>query len=265
MEERKTESEVKTEDNSVEAPVAENATTEAPGVLDLLSDELKSHKALQNYESVDAMAKSLLSAQEMVGKRVSELSAEDLISLDAKFGKPESVDGYKFEATEEFKVEALNAGLSYNQAVKLWEQKVERATLNEKDESEALALQIEEVGKVLHDEFGSQFEARIDIAKRAAKELGGEDLYKHVFESDAGLDPILIKALSEAGKRVLDHESVGTEQINNFGFTPSEAISEIAVYKSSPEYEKAMSGKHKAAKQAATEKLAKLYKMAYPK
>lgn len=270
MEEVKTESDIKNiespaggSDNSVEAI----APTEKVGITnlkELLSDDLKEHKALQNYDTVDSMAKSLLSAQELVGKRVADLSAEELIGLDAKFGKPENIEGYNFEADEAFKNTALDAGLSHNQALKLWEKQAETLSASEKAKEEALVNKMDEAGKALEAEFGSQLEARVNLAKKAAQELGGEDLYKGVFESEAGMDPTIIKALSEAGKRIFDHESVATEQITKFGLTPQEALNEIETLKRDPVFKELKDSRDARARNAAAEKLRKLFKVAYP-
>lgn len=268
MEEVKTESvdvNVAAPDNSVEPAVAAPAEVVAPkGLGELLSEDLRNHKALQNYDTVDSMAKSLLSAQEMVGKRVADLTPEELVALDSKFGKPESIEGYGFEADEAFKNTALEVGLNHNQAQKLWEKTTQGNEAAAKAKADALATSIDDAGRALEAEYGSQLEARVDLAKKAAQELGGEDLYKSVFESEAGIDPKMVKALSEAGKRIFDHESVGSNQVTKFGLTPSEALNEIALLKSDPEFQGAYAGRNDAARRAATAKLQKLYDVAYP-
>ena len=210
------------------------------------------------------MAKSLLSAQEMVGKRVTDLSAEELKVINAKFGAPESIEGYEFEAEEAFKAEALELGLNHNQALKLLERtnSIKEAAAKEADLTKETRL--EDHARALEAEFGSRLEARIDLARKAALELGGEDLESSVFNSDNPADLKIIKALSEAGKRLFDHESVATNQVTQFGLTPSEAINEIALLKSNPEFKAAYTGRDDAARKAATNKLSKLYEVAYP-
>lgn len=275
MSENKVESPV---DNSTvaEAPVETVATEatpevvtqpnrpEAPKLMELLSDDLKEIKALQNYDSVDAMAKSLLSAQEMVGKRVADLSKEDLIAVNKKLGVPEDISGYDFDAEEAFKQEALEIGLSHEQARKLLEK---QSVLNEAlAKEQEIALKEKEEGAInaLEKEFGSQFEARMDLARKTALELGGEDLEKGVFDIEGGIDPKIIKALSEAGKRIFDHESVAVNQATKFGLTPAEAINEIKLLKSNPEFRVAYEDRDPQVRQAAAKKLEKLYSIAYP-
>ena len=234
MEEVKTES-APAVDNSVEAAVP----SEAPKLMELLSEELREHKALQNYDTVDSMAKSLLSAQSMVGKKVQELTAEELLGLNGKFGKPADIGGYEFSANEEFKVKALNLGLNPSQAEQL--HGLEKAALDVELKSREVdkVTRMDEVGKELEGYFGNQLEARVELAKKAALELGGEELHNSVFDADSLGDPKIIKALSEAGKRIFDHESVGTDQITKFGLTPQEASNEIALKHSDREFMKA--------------------------
>lgn len=257
-------------DNSTEAvteaPVEAKAAADvkAPALKDLLSEDLRNIKALENYESVDSMAKSLLSAQEMVGKRVADLSADELKSINKKFGAPETIEGYEFEADDAFKAEALELGLSHNQALKLHESIVAKNATAAKEAELALETKMEDFTKSLEAEFGSKLEARVDLARKAALELGGEDLEKAIFAEDAPGDLKIIKALSEAGKRLFDHESVATNQVTKFGLTPSEAVNEIALLKNNPEFRAAYTGRDEAARKAATDKLAKLYEIAYP-
>lgn len=265
-----------TTDNSVTEPaVVESATVEksvepvatesAPTELhSLLSEELRSHKALQNFKDVNSMAKSLLSAQEMVGKRVSELSADELLSLNGKFGMPKDTSGYDFEADEAFKEQALELGLNHNQALKMLNVNAAAKEAADKVATEKAAAKVDAVTLELEEAFGGQLEARVDIAKKAALELGGEDLHDAVFNLEGGMDPKMIKALSEAGKRIFDHESVGTNQITKFGLTPQEALNEISLYKQTPEYKDASNNRDPAVRKAATDKLQKLYETAYP-
>lgn len=262
MEEVKTESTVAektTVDNSVEGVVD---TLTEPKVLDLLSDELKTHKALQNYDTVDSMAKSLLSAQELVGKRVQDLNAEELLSLDSKFGKPENADGYSIDGNPEFKAKAFDIGLNNKQALKLFE--LETAVKEEQSKAADLAstTRMNEVGKELEEAFGAQLEARVELAKKAAMELGGSDLYNTVFDEKALGDPKLIKALSEAGKRIFDHESVATNQITKFGLTPTEARNELNLLKRDGDFMSAYMNSTHAGHAGALEEFRKLHKIA---
>jgi hypothetical protein len=195
------------EDSSVVEKAPAEATPEKTW-RDELSEELKGEKALANYESVDAMAKSLLNAQKLVGKKVSDMSAEDLIKVNAKFGVPSDPNNYDFEASDEFKAHAHELGLNHQQAAKLYETSVKAAQAAEEANLEALEAHNKGAVEALEAEFGGKMEARVDLAKKAARELGGEDLESTIFNSQIGLDPKLIKAFSEAGKRLFDHESV---------------------------------------------------------
>jgi hypothetical protein len=224
------------EENITESLVQDNSANVVPNLRDLLSEDLREIKALKNYDTVDAMAKSLLSAQELVGKRVRDLTPEELVGLDKKFGMPDDISGYDFESDDSFKERALKAGLNSIQAKKLLDIEIGAHSVKEEELKVKAAERVKEVGKELEDAFGRQFEARIEIAKRAALELGGEDLLKAVFDESNVGDPKIIKALSEAGKRLFDHESVGTNQILKLGLSPQDAKNEIEMKKNDPEF-----------------------------
>ena len=185
-------------DNSTETP------NEVTSFKELLPEDLRDSKVLKNFESVGDMAKSLISAQEMVGKRVKDLTADELKAVNAKFGTPESVEGYEFDAPEDFKKEALEIGLSVEQAEKLHELTVAKSETTKVDVETAM----EDFAKALEGEFGGKLEAKIDLARKAALELGGKDLEGSIFQEGVPGDLKIIKALSEAGKRLFDHESV---------------------------------------------------------
>ena len=275
MSENKVESQVDNSTVATEAPVetavAPEATTETQPnrpeqtpLMEMLSEELREIEALKNYDSVDSMAKSLLSAQKMVGKRVEDLSKEDLVAVNKKFGVPDSIEGYEFEAEEAFKQEALDIGLNHEQARRLFEKQVALQETIAKEQELAFKDAEAQAVSSLEKEFGSQFEARMDLARKTALELGGEDLEKGVFDIQGGFDPKIIKALSEAGKRLFDHESVAVNQATKFGLTPSEAENEIKLLKSNPEFRAAYEDKDPSVRNAAAKKLEKLYKIAYP-
>jgi hypothetical protein len=275
MSENKVESQVDNSTVATEAPVetavAPEATTEnqpnrpeQTPLTEMLSEELREIEALKNYDSVDSMAKSLLSAQKMVGKRVEDLSKEDLVAVNKKFGVPDSIEGYEFEAEEAFKQEALDIGLNHEQARRLFEKQVALQETIAKEQELAFKDAEAQAVSSLEKEFGSQFEARMDLARKTARELGGEDLEKGVFDIQGGFDPKIIKALSEAGKRLFDHESVAVNQATKFGLTPSEAENEIKLLKSNPEFRAAYEDRDPSVRNAAAKKLEKLYKIAYP-
>lgn len=192
---------------------------EAPSLKELLPEDMREVKALQSYDSVEAMAKSLLNAQELVGKRVEDLTPEQLAKIKPDLVAPESIEGYDFEAEKEVKEHALSLGLNKAQA-----QKFAEASAKQREEMEkAVSESKEKAIKDIEEMFGSKYEASMDMAQKAALELGGDELVEGVFGENGSLDPKLIKALSEAGKRLFDHESVQVAS------TPPMNIEEINV------------------------------------
>lgn len=238
-----------TVDNSVER--------EIPSFKDLISPQFKEVKALQNFETVDSIVKSYLSAQEMLGKRVRDLSAEDISVIDKKFGKPESKDGYSFKTEDDFLDKAFEAGLTDAQAARYHKIEMSKQEQKAKEQQQAAELLKEKVEKELDAEFGAHLEARMELANKVAKDHLGED---YVLPLDAKL----IKAFANMGKKLYDHESVGTNQVGQFGLSASEAREELNMLRNDPAHKKAMMSYNKATREAALAKedyfLQKIYK-----
>lgn len=171
----------------------------------LLSEEYRGVKSLQNLKNVDDLAKSYINAQKLAGKKVEDMEASDIIALNAKLGAPTDPSQYNFDAPEDFKKKAFEAGLNHVQAKKLYEKDVNAS----KDSLIIRQAKEEEIVKELESTFGPNLENAMKVAQKAALELGGDDLLRAVFDETGTRDPKIIKALAEAGKRLFDHTSVG--------------------------------------------------------
>lgn len=221
-----------TETKVEETSTVDNSVETKPNFMDLISPEYKEMKSLKNFESVDSLVKSYLSAQEMLGKRVKDLSGEEISLIDAKFGKPTTKEDYTFDGEESFKLEVLEAGLNDSQAARLYQLKQrKKEELLKTQEQERNSLK-EKVEQELDLEFGKDLEARMEIASKVAKEHLGEDY-------ELPLDPKLIKAFAQIGKKLYNHESVGTDQVSKFGLSASEARNELELLRLDPNHKAA--------------------------
>ena len=207
------------------APVAEVTQR---SIMEFINDtELKDHKALQNIKDVDSLAKSFIHAQSLVGKRVSEMTQEDMAQFNTNIGIPQDISGYEFEGEENLKKEALQLKLNKDQALMY-------ADLRKQDKALADGLRITEredkvsqYTRELEDAFGVDLPGKIELARKAAERLGGEDLLKAVFSRDNPANPAFIKALAAAGAEFGDHQSAHGQIRGSFSLTADEAGSKI--------------------------------------
>lgn len=215
-----------------EPVVAKDAITEV-NFLDSLSDDLKVHNSLQNFKDADGLAKSYVHLNQLLGKKFEDLSPEDLDSYYSKLGRPEDAEGYKFPDMENQDVKkwyqdnAFKMGLTQDQARGLAESYMELEQSGMKSMEEARAKQSAEWLKTIQDDFGGAFDKRIEVAKKAVKQYGGDELVSYLNESGLGDHPAMVKAFSEIGKEMLEDSLTQTQASHSFGVTPQEALQKI--------------------------------------
>jgi hypothetical protein len=231
-----------------------------------IPEEFKDAKSLQDIQDFDSLIKSYVSAQELVGKKVADMSPEDIARYNEKLGAPKDPRDYKF-SSEEFnanagldwyRVAAKEAGLTNDQADALIskyseQEKTFQANLQEEAENTAKA-QVEE----LKETFGYDFDKEINKAKKAINYFGGEDLVNIIKEAGLGNNPTLIKAFQKASS-LLNEDKIVT------GSSPAaksvrDVENEIASLRADPEFAKALSNVGDPATQKrAQDKLMELY------
>lgn len=214
----------------VEAPQA--AVTEPavqPTFLDSLAEDLRGSKSLGNFKDVNDLAKSYLHAQQLIGKRVTDMSPEDLQALDAVRGIPSAPEEYKLpeelpaEATDWYKNVASQAKLTQDQAKVVLDSYImlERETM----EKAAIAREQAHVAAVeeLKNEFGGAFDKQMAVAKRAVDTFGGAEFKQLLNESGLGDNPQLVKMFAKIGQQLLEDVTVEADKESVFGLTPDAA------------------------------------------
>ena len=185
------------------APAVEDNRSAGEFIL-TLPEELRAEKGLQKFKGTDDLAKSYLEQQKMLGKKVEELTAEEIKAIAPKFGAPQSVDEYEFEplqlpegmddTTVWFKQKAFELGIPKDAAQKL------RAefTSMQLEKMEAMGLQAqqtqEESISQLKKEFGSAFDARVSAANKALREFGGDEAVQALASAGLDSNPALVKS-----------------------------------------------------------------------
>lgn len=182
-----------------------------------LSDEFKEEKSLQDIKDIDGLAKSYVNQSKLIGKKVEEMTPEEMGKYSSKMGRPDTAQAYDItnESVAEskgdidwFKVSAHKAGLSNDQANNLMDDFMEHATgiQNAQGEvgKETSAKQVAE----LKEEFGYDFESNVGKANQALAHFGGDDLLNDLKAAGLGNHPGLVKAFYGVSNLMGEHKTV---------------------------------------------------------
>lgn len=254
------------------APTTGNSTSTTPSWIDSLPEDIKGHASLKNFSDVGSLAKSYVHAQQLMGKKgvivpTEKSSDEEWQSFYKELGVPE-VDKYSLEAPKDkavneellnkFKAEAAKNGLLPKQAQKMFDFLIGTEEEQMKSASESKAQFAEKSIGALKQEWGEAFDKKVDYARRAVNEFGGDELKQAL--KNAGLDnhPALVKAFAKAGAFIKE-DSLKGDGHRNMSQTPEEIKREISEIMQDPSYSDKMHGNHL----KTFNKVADLYKKLY--
>jgi len=184
-----------------------------------LSDDVKADKSLENIKDINALAKSYIHAQKMVGSDKIPVpnkyaTEDDWNAVYEKLGRPKTADGYKFDlpqdkqvdevSLKEFSSQAHKLGLLPNQAqgmVKFYNE-ITAKSLQDAD-SKALAAR-ETSTKELKQEWGQAFDQKVSQAATLAKSVGATELLNTNLADGTKLGdhPVMIKAFAELANKM---------------------------------------------------------------
>lgn len=226
------------------APVADTpaaATPAGPEWLGGLPPELRDSPSLRRYADPAALAKSYVELEGVIGRKGVIVPGEkDGPEAHARFraalGVPEKPDGYALaapagipdgvwqpEAASAFAAVAHDAGLTPTQAQKL-------ATWWAGAAAQAEATKGASAGETeaaLRTEWGVAYDTKIEGAKRALREFGGDDLVAHLDKTGLGNDPAMVRAFARIGELVGEDRPAGMGTGRRSGvLTPADAKAE---------------------------------------
>ena len=213
------------------ADQSQPVTQEEPKVdfKSLIPDEYKEDKALANFQDMNQFVKSYLHAQKMVGLDKIPVpnkyaTDEDWQEVYKRLGAPEKPDQYKYKFAKDQKVDeaslkafnevAQKNGLLPKQAeniVKFYNELSQQAVSQEASKIDAARLESE---TVLKTEYGSEYNKRLDQAKRLASQTLGADFLNNTIlknGSKLGDNVSLIKAFSNLADKLSEDEIVKGE------------------------------------------------------
>lgn len=247
-----------------------------------LGDEYRNHAAFADIQDLNGLAKSYLSAQQMIGADKLVIprdgdAPEKWNEFYQKMGRPESFDKYKLtepaanekmqrnpEMEATFKKIFHEAGLTNKQADKVFTEYNKFAT--DLAMAEMAKSDSERTGWVesLQTEWKNDFEQNGAIANRAAMAFGDDATLTWLNESGLGNHPGLVKMFYKIGMAMGEDKAIGDRAMEMGFASGDQAKTEIARLQGDSEFMKQyMSADDPLHKQAAA-RMAALYTKAYP-
>jgi len=213
-----------TTDQSQTSVLAEEQTTKT-NFQDLIPDEYRAEKSLENFKDMGDFVKSYLSAQKIVGADKIPVpnkfaTEDDWKAVFNKLGAPEKPEDYKYsfkdgevdkELISSFNQEAHRLGLLPQQAeslIKYYNDMNEGSSIQAEEKATETRLHTE---NELKREFGPQYTKRLDQAKRLASSTLGSEFLNNTFLQDGsrlGDNIAVVKAFSELADKLSEDEVV---------------------------------------------------------
>lgn len=254
---------------------------------DGLSPDIREHPSVTRYANVEEMAKGLINANELIGRKGIPLPKEGDANDQARFwnalGRPESVDGYDlgdFTPPEGVEVsadlqtaffqKAHELGLTNAQARGLIEWQTGQAASMVGASQEALASARGEAESTLRKEWGAAYEARLNMASRAMQVFAGEGaesiLGLQLADGSAlGDNPAFIRIMARASEGLSEADLATDAAIRTIaGHTPESAQQAIREFEANGENIAAMKDRNHIAHAEVMRRREQLYSIAYP-
>ena len=210
------------QNNTVATEVVSNQET---NFKDLIPDNFKEEKALDNFNNMEDFVKSYLHAQKLVGadkipvpnKHATE---DDWNEVFKRLGAPETPDDYKYNfkdqeldqsQVQEFNKAAHRLGLLPKQAeglIKFYNEMNGNIAASQEEQAATAQLNTE---AELKKEFGPQFAKRLDQAKKLAVGTLGQDFLEKTYLKDGsrlGDSLNVIKAFSNLADKLSEDEII---------------------------------------------------------
>ena len=208
-----------TEATPQQTVLTETEQTKEVNFKDLIPENFREEKSLENFNNMEDFVKSYLHAQKMVGADKIPVpnkhsTDEDWNEVFKRLGAPSSPDDYKYNfkdqemdsgQVQEFNKTAHKLGLLPKQAeglIKFYNEMNGNIAANQEEAAAQAQLNVE---TELRKEFGPQFNKRLDQAKRLAVNSLGQDFLENTYLKDGsrlGDNLTVIKAFSSLADKL---------------------------------------------------------------
>lgn len=188
----------------------------------------------------DAVYESYFALEKSMGDKVkiptAESSAEDISSFYQKIGCPEKPDGYEIlrpelpegmEYDEQFETDirgiAKDIGITQSQMGRLFAAYNDYQINGFNAQTAEITAGFQAGQKALHEEWGGEYDANVQIAQQACKELGSDEFAEMLVTTGIGNNAVFVKTFCGIGKKIINDSfvsgSLATKEVD--GYVPA--------------------------------------------
>ena len=241
-----------------------------------LSEETRGFVETKGWQSPDDVVQSYTNLEKLLGADKSgrgvimpkeDAAPEDWGKFYDRLGRPQSPEEYKLPVpqgdTGEFSKLAANKfhelGITAKQAQSLAEwwnsqsQEMQSSQMNQQMQNAEMEM------NVLQSEWGKEYDANIEAARRATRQFGVQEQMLEKIENAIGTREML-KLFANIGKGMGEDSFVDSGKTNGFGMSPEAARVRISQLKADKEW----SSKYLSGSADAKAELERLMRAAYP-
>ncbi len=251
-----------------------------------LPEDLRNHPEIQQYQDLEGLAKAHVNQLDLIGRKgvipPKDESPEELSRFYNALGRPEAPSGYDLKGIEVPEdlpwshevglsmIKAMHdAGLTGSQVRTVLQKYINTQSEAYAGAMSAINSETEKVMDEFEREWGSSFEARKDLSRRAFKHAFGEDaeLARSLRLAEGTLvvdHPVMIRAFARLGETMGEHALFGEKERVALTKMPEEAQAELAILEASDEYQKIAYDKNHPEFSALMARRKALYEQAYP-
>lgn len=178
-----------------------------------LSEPLQKSKGLSKFDTVESLAKSYTELESELGKRVKipsqDASSDEWAKYYERVGRPKTADDYAIDrgktddaVVRQFKAKAHEAGLTIDQAEKVFGVLRDATEGGQKLQAERYTARMKEADAMLRKEYGPQYDTKVADARKAYDILFDAQTKADIAESGLASNPRFIKVLAELGPQI---------------------------------------------------------------
>lgn len=249
--------------------------------LESLPDDLKGSKSLSSYKNVEALARSHVEVQPLIGSKLimpdDKTSDEDRNSFYNQLGRPETAEGYQspadglpegFEINEEqqkaFFEHAHKHGFTADQAAGMVRFQAIQMASAAKAQQDQYGVDEADAVEALKKEWGGSYEEKMALATGAVKKFGGQELVDAMNETGLGNNLAMNKAFAAIGKAIAEDEILGAGAGRQFISSPAEADAKISALRGDKDFMERFHSKSPSIRKPAVAEMAALMEIKFP-
>jgi hypothetical protein len=192
-----------------------------------LPDDLKALPQAQKYATPADLLKGYVEAEKMIGRKGVQIpgenaTPEEQAAFRAALGVPDAPDAYGLKAPEgvpaevwsddaakAFAAKAHEAGLTTAQAQAVAGWWAGTVAEQAKAAEDAAVAAREEATAAMKTEWGGQFNAKLDLAKRALDQFGGKAVAEIMTDTGLGNHPDVVRMFARIGEAIAEDKPAG--------------------------------------------------------